>query len=162
MSYFFKASEIVQFAIKLEENRERFYRYAMQMMQDDNVKKILKHLADEEVIHKNIFQKLLSQVGNYKPIESYPGEYLAYLQAYVNAIIFTNAALNDEFPSVSDSLSALDFGLQRELESILYYQEMKNFVPEAQRHILDTIITEEREHFTKLSDLKTHIETLTE
>jgi len=86
----------------------------------------------------------------------------SHLQAYVNAIIFNNAALNIEFPTVSNSLSAINFGIQRELESILYYQEMKNFVPEAQRYILDTIINEEGEHFTKLSDLKAHMQTLTE
>ena len=44
--------------------------------------------------------------------------------------------------------------MKRELDSILYYQEIKPFVPEKERNLIDTIVTEERKHFLALSDLK--------
>ena len=55
---------------------------------------------------------------------------------------------------LKDIISALEFGIRRELDSILYYQEMKNFVPEQQHSSIDRIIEEERNHFLELSGIK--------
>ena len=151
MSRFFDVSEIVQIAVKIEENGVKFYRYATQISNDDNVKQMFDYLANEEEDHKNIFQKILSQIKKYASTESYPGEYKAYLQAYIENVIFAN--LDEELAGVKDTLSAITFGMQRELESILYYQEIKNFTKN-QQELIETIIEEERRHFSKLSDLK--------
>ena len=56
-----------------------------------------------------------------------------------------------EFASVND---ALDFAIQRELDSMLYYQEMKRFVDARQGSTVDLIIDEERKHFSILSKLR--------
>ena len=151
MSSFFDISEIFQVAVKIEENGEKFYRYAVQIAKENNLKQMFEHLADEENDHKITFQKFLSKIKQYEPLEAYTGEYALYLQAYVDNIIFSN--LDEEISSVKDALSAIKFGMQRELESILYYQEIKNFTKN-QQEIIDTIIEEERRHFSKLSELK--------
>ena len=93
MSLFFDASEIVTFAIKIEENGEKFYNHTVQIVGEPEVKQIFKYLAKEEAKHKNTFEELLSKIKKYKPLESYPGEYLAYLQAYVETIIFSNKVI---------------------------------------------------------------------
>lgn len=49
---------------------------------------------------------------------------------------------------------AIDVGLVAEIESILYYLEMRNFVPDNEKSIIDKIIEEERGHYTKLSEIK--------
>ncbi len=59
-----------------------------------------------------------------------------------------------ELPGVHSTTAALDFAIQRELDSILYYQELKAFVPEKDFSILDTIIAEERKHFSVLTEAK--------
>jgi rubrerythrin len=151
MSSFFDVREIFQFAVKIEENGEKFYRYAVRIAKDNNVKQMFEYLADEENDHKITFQKILLKIKKYESLETYPGEYAAYLQAYVDNIIFSN--LDDERSRVKDALSAIKFGMQRELESILYYQEMKNFTKN-QQELIETIIEEERRHFSKLSELK--------
>ena len=89
MSLFFNASEIFQFAIRIEENGEKFYRQAVRIAEDDDAKEIFDYLADEEIKHKRIFEDLLSKMEKYKPFERYPGEYFEYLRAYVDKIIFT-------------------------------------------------------------------------
>jgi rubrerythrin len=40
------------------------------------------------------------------------------------------------------------------MDSILYYHEIKRFVPASQHATLDQIIEEERKHFAKLSEVK--------
>ena len=67
---------------------------------------------------------------------------------------FSDEALEKEFSMVKDTLSALNFGIQRERVSILYFLETKKFVPKSQQSVIDKIIDEEREHFMKLSKLK--------
>ena len=151
MSSFFDVSEIGQFAIKIEENGEKFYRYAAKIAKDDKVKQMFEYLADEENNHKVTFQKILLTIKQYEPHESYSGEYGLYLKAYIDNIIFAN--LDEERSRVKDTLSAIKFGMQRELESILYYQEIKNFLKNEQE-VIDTIIEEERKHFSTLSELK--------
>jgi rubrerythrin len=151
MSRFFDVSEIGQFAVKIEENGEKFYRYAAQIAKDASVKQMFEYLADEENNHKVTFQKILLTIKEYEPLETYSGEYGLYLKAYIDNIIFSN--LDEERSRVQDALSAINFGMQRELESILYYQEIKNFMKN-QQEVIDTIIEEERKHFSTLSELK--------
>lgn len=153
----FDVSEVFQFAIRIEENGEKFYRYAVQKTEDKGVKNTFNYLADEEIKHKKIFEELLSKIEKYEAPESYPGEYSAYLRAYADNIVFivsTDEELNKILFGIGDTLSALDFAIKRELESILYYQEMKKFIPRNQYSSIEKVIDEERTHFLKLSKLK--------
>ncbi|MFN4226634.1 MAG: ferritin-like domain-containing protein [Candidatus Ratteibacteria bacterium] len=155
MGNFFNISEIYQFAIKIEENGEKFYRKIAEKVGDVEVKKIFIFLADEEVRHKKIFENNLAKIENYEPPESYPGEYFAYLKAYAEGLIFPKN-IEKELEK-EDIIEAIDFGIRRELDSIMYYLEMKDFIPETQVLELDKIIKEERSHFVRLSNLKKQI-----
>ncbi|MCK4255463.1 ferritin family protein [candidate division WOR-3 bacterium] len=150
----FKASEIFQFAIRIEENGERFYRNMAQKIKNTNMEKVFTFLANEEVKHKKTFENMVSKIEKYEPPESYPGEYFTYLRAYADNIIFSQRKLEEEMSKINGVISAVDFAIQRELDSILYFLEMKNFIPESQRNLIDGIIEEERRHFVKLSELK--------
>ncbi|MCM8785913.1 MAG: ferritin family protein [Candidatus Omnitrophica bacterium] len=155
MVNFFNISEIYQFAIKIEENGEKFYRKVAWKTKDKKVKDLFIFLADEEVRHKRIFEENLKKIEKYEPSESYPGEYFAYLRAYAEGLIFTKN-IEKELEK-EDILEAIDFGIRRELDSIMYYLEMKDFIPETQELEIDKIIKEERSHFIKLSNLKKQI-----
>ncbi|MCK4329109.1 ferritin family protein [candidate division WOR-3 bacterium] len=150
----FKASEIFQFAIRIEENGERFYRNMAQKIENTNMERVFTFLANEEVKHKKTFENMVSKIEKYEPPESYPGEYFTYLRAYADNIIFSQRKLEEEMSKIKGAISAVDFAIQRELDSILYFLEMKNFIPESQRNLIDGIIEEERRHFVKLSELK--------
>ena len=142
----FDISEIFQFAIGIEENGEKFYRRAAQMTKDAKMKEAFNSLADDETEHKQTFEDMVSNVRKYDPSEFYPEEYFEYLRAYVNGTIFAEV---QEMPT--DTHSAIKFAIQRELDSILYYQEIKNFVTKDQHDMINKIIEEERKHFLKLS-----------
>ena len=155
----FEASEIYQFAMRIEENGEKFYRRAANITEDDEARYLSNFLADEEVNHKKVFGALLSKIGKYEPDEQYPGEYIAYLRDYLdNKVIFSTKSVNEEFCDIKDTLSALDFAVNREVDSILYYGEMKNFVAKNQSETIDKIIVEERKHFSKLTKFKKEYE----
>jgi rubrerythrin len=153
MTVYFDASEILQFAIRIEENGEKFYRKIAETSEDDKVKELFSYLAGEEIKHREIFEGMVNNVKKYNPPETYPGEYFQYLRAYADELIFPPRIVR-ELESGLAPLDALDFGIRRELDSIMYYIETKVFVPETQHKIIDKIIEEERNHFVKLSQLK--------
>ncbi|MCX7916816.1 MAG: ferritin family protein [bacterium] len=156
MAIFFNISEIYQFAIKIEENGEIFYRKVAQNTKNKEVSDLFIFLADEEVRHKRIFEEHLSKIEKYEPPEIYPGEYFAYLKAYAEELIFPKN-IEKELKR-EDILEAINFGIRRELDSIMYYLEIKDLIPETQHLELDKIIKEERSHFVRLSNLKKQME----
>lgn len=156
MAVMFDVSEVLQFAIRIEENGEKFYRKVAEKVSDTEIKKIFEFLADEEVNHKKIFSEMVKGVKNYEPPETYPGEYFQYLRAYADSIIFP-PEIEREL-DLSGIIKAIDFGIRRELDSIMYYLETKTVVPETQHSVMDRIIEEERSHFVRLSTLKGQIQ----
>ncbi len=120
MGNLFDATDIVQFAVRIEENGANFYRFAVQITKDDDAKKIFEKLAEEEVKHGKTFSQIFAAMEKSPPpTELFEGEYGAYLRSYVdNAIIFKKEALDQELALVKDTVGALDFGIRRELDSI--------------------------------------------
>jgi rubrerythrin len=151
----FKARDVLAFAIRIEEDGELFYRKAVFIAEDKKVQDLFGHLAGEEVKHKVLFQEMLSRIDDVKPPESFPGEYFAYLHDYIDGkVIFTKDLKDKGIPSVTDSLSAIRFAMGRELDSIVYYQEIKQLVPQKDWGFIDRVIEEERKHFAKLAEIK--------
>ncbi|MBU1078591.1 MAG: ferritin family protein [Spirochaetes bacterium] len=146
----FNVSEIFQFAIRIEENGEKFYREMAAKFGQEMIKDLFLLLADEELLHKETFTDLLSKGEDYKPHESYPGEYFAYLKAYADILIFNKEQLAKEMEDISTVMDALNFAIKREWESISYYNEIKGAVPEGQHSKIEMIVQEERKHFVKL------------
>ncbi len=151
----FEASDIFEIAMRIEENGSNFYRYAVQIADNQEAKALFELLAGEEDTHKEIFKKLLSGIERSDPPESYPGEYGAYLREYAdNNLIFTKEVMDRELAGIKDAPSAIEFAIRRELDSILYYQEIKGFIAKSQHEEIDMIINEERKHFKILSEQK--------
>ena len=151
----FNAADIVQFAVRIEEEGEAFYRKAAQDSRDKDTQDLFSFLANEEVQHKALFREMLSKMEALQPAETYDGEYAAYLSDYIDGkAVFTKDVQQELAPDTRDTLSAIIFAMQREADSILYYHEAKQFIAEKHYSIIDKIIIEERKHFSKLSELR--------
>lgn len=154
----FDPSEIMEFAVTLEENGKTFYEHAVSITEDSRTKEMFKSLAQDEVDHKKTFKKMLSKITDYEPIQNYPEEYFAYLESYVDNVIFSEEAFKNEIKDINDPMAALDFALQAEQDSIVYYQELKKFVSEKHHNVIEEIIDEERKHYTKIYNMKEELE----
>lgn len=146
--------DVVRFAVRIEEDGELFYRDAAGMSDNGAAKALFLRLADEEVGHKKIFEEMAQALGEYTPAETYQGEYLAYLRDYIDGKVIFRRDMKNAVRLMGTVLSALDFAIQRELDSVLYYQELKAFVPERHYATIDAIIAEERKHFAILSQVR--------
>ncbi len=154
----FEVGDVFEVALQIEMHGERFYRHAVSLTDAPKMKDVFSFAAEEEAKHRQIFQAMAAKVGkDYKPPESYPGEYCNYVRAYADNLVFPKEKMEAQFSGIKNVEDALEFAIQREIESILYYLEMKNFVPVPQREEVDRIIDEERKHYLRLSDLKRDI-----
>jgi len=153
----YSASEVFQFAIRIEENGERFYRRLAGLTADLPVKETFAYLAEQEGEHRRLFEKMLSEIDNYQPEELYPDDYFTYLRSFADNIVFTGRT-EEELPAKLDPLKAINFAIRRELDSIMYYLETKPLVPQAQQKMVDRIISEERKHFLQLSDIRQNLQ----
>jgi len=149
------AHDVVRFAIRIEEDGELFYREAARLAEAGEAKALFSRLADEEVGHRKIFQSIADTLGGYTPPETYDGEYMAYLRDHIDGKAVFREDLKDSLKAhLGSVLSAIDFAIGRETDSILYYQETRIFVPERQQAVVDHIIEEERKHFILLSTVR--------
>ena len=106
-------------------------------------------LAEDEVEHRKKFEGFLEKVENSVPPEAFTEEYFQYLKVYADEKIF-----NKKLPDIKKPIDAIQFALNAERDSILYYVEAKNFVLVDEKKIIDDIIAEEKQHFVKLSQIK--------
>lgn len=146
----FNAEDVIQFAIRIEENGEKYYQDAERAVTDENPKRLFRRLATEESEHKKFFQKLLLQTKFSSDIEDYQGQYLEELRAYIDG----ETALQPSPKDGNDVASILAAAARREAHSILYYEGLKKVVSEDDSKVLDKIIEEERRHFTEIRSLQ--------
>jgi rubrerythrin len=154
MTKIFDISEVYQLAIRIEENGMKFYSEFAKKTKNKKLKDLFSALAYAEVEHKKSFEKMLSEIEKYEPQEAYPEEYFSYLKAYADGLIFDFDQLKKQQNKLKTTVKILNFAIQREKDSILYYQEIKNLVSETQHKELEKIINEERKHLLDLTHIK--------
>ena len=155
MPELFNASDILEAAIRIEENGEVFYRDMAKKVKDVQVRQVFELLANENVKHQRIFADLLAQVDDTKPLEEYSGEYMDYLYAFADHHVFNQENMGRlKAKQIKTTRQALKFAIQIELDSLLFYLDAKNLVPEAQAEVISRILEEERRHYLKLQKMK--------
>jgi rubrerythrin len=143
-------NELLEFAVQLEEKGETFYLEWAEKSKDEGIKKLFKFLAEEESIHIETFKTLQETIGQ-SPAKVKPsGDYEEFFKTFVGDIVF-NAA---EVKQIKDLSTALEFAKKQELDSLLFYTELRNFVSVEHEEAIINIIEEERRHFVSLSNLK--------
>lgn len=154
----FAPDEILKLAIKIEENGFEFYHKMSQKMNDEKLKNVLQFLAEEESKHKEIFQKLLNKLEETEIVESYSGEYEAYMNALVSECVFVQDIVKKKAEEgFANAISLLEFALRIEKDSILLYSELKHDILRNEE-VLDSIINEERKHYVMISQMRSEIE----
>ncbi|MBP1747509.1 MAG: Rubrerythrin [Deltaproteobacteria bacterium] len=151
----FNTGDILQFAIRIEEDGEMFYHKAALNAETKEIRDFFNTMADEEARHKTIFEDMFKGIDVNPPAESFRGEYAAYLRDYIDGkVIFTRKEKDQAMSGSIDTIQAVRFSLGREIDSILYYHEAKQFIDKKHYPEIDRIIDEERKHFMKLADME--------
>jgi rubrerythrin len=146
--------DVLKKAIEMEEAGKIFYEYAAAVTDNEDFRKIMSVLATEEVGHKHIFENMMHNVENIN-FSDEKNEYLQYLENYLTTkSVFDRKKFESQKYDIKNILDILDFAMDREQDSILYYMTLMTIVREEQSHLVQKIIEEERKHFIKLNKTK--------
>ncbi len=162
MGIVFNAEEILKIAEKIEENGIVFYQSSASRFDDPASRKLLLELADMEEGHKAIFSKMRENLPEEQRKQTTfdpDGLLDEYLKAFADGYIFPIDLLPEQALETCKSLQdVLDFAIQREKDSVVFYLGLKDIVPEALgKDKIDKIIREEMSHITLLSKRKAEI-----
>ncbi len=155
MSITFSGSELINIAIGIERRGIVFYDIMTKSTENAVARDTFQYLADMERQHIQIFQDMLREADKYQPSETYAGEYNAYLQALLDSAVFSDELVTSEMATQADSdIEALELAIGAEKDSILFYYEMRDMMPQRAHPAVNKIIAEEKSHLRQLSELK--------
>jgi rubrerythrin len=147
MSISFSGSELINIAIGIERRGSIFYDTMADSTKNAIARDVFHYLADIERQHIQTFQDMLSKADKYQFSETKAGEYAAYLQSLVDTAVF-----GDDL--ATSDIAALELAIGAEKDSILFYYEMRDIMPQRAQPTVNKVIAEEKSHLRQLSELK--------
>jgi rubrerythrin len=156
MGIVFSGPEVIEMAIRTEENGEKFYQTHAEKAEEENVKSLFTYLANEETKHIEDFSKLYDIVketgetifGDYE-------EFKAYMETFADSKFLTNfTAESDKIKDSKDISEIIEFAIGFEKETLLFFYGLLDFISEKGRDIVKNIIEQEKTHVKKLTSIK--------
>jgi rubrerythrin len=146
--------DFVEIAIKDEETGEAFYKALGEMTKKESLKAKYLEFADQENRHKRELEKILGGLVEHSKREDYPGQYEEFMRLLLETRAFsTPEKAAEAVKSLKSDRDALEHALRMEKDTLLFYYEMRDFIPHTHQEIFDKIIAEEKNHVKDLSQL---------
>ncbi len=151
----FRATDIVEMAMELEKSGEIFYSTVARKAASPEVKALFEDLAEQERHHYAAFQAMTRTTWDTSagPEEDWD-QYLMYLQATIQSAFFegSDKALSLA-EQVTDEKQAIQMALDFEKETMLFFYDLRDQVPAADKAVIAGIIAEERKHVRRLASM---------
>jgi len=149
----FSSDEIIELAIQIERNGFLFYDQALKRKDlTENSRKILEHLRQEEINHKNTFKAMrVSDTEQLGDLVNWQ-EAAAYLKSIAATHIFNkkNASIKLAIEAENEQ-DIIRNAIQFEKDTLLFFYSLcRNTDDEGSKKIIDRIIDEEVGHVTEL------------
>ncbi len=155
MSVVFSISELINIAIGIERRGITFYDIMAKSTDSAMAGDVFQSLADMERGHIEIFQGMLGEADKYQPSETSTKEYANYLQALIDSAVFTDDMITSEMATQANSdIQATELGISAEKDSILFYYDMREVIPQQAQSTVNKVLAEEKSHLQQLSQLK--------
>jgi rubrerythrin len=149
MADLFKAGDIVRAAEEIEIRGEDFYRRLAAASDDEEARRLFHWLMEEEMAHRAIFKAMGERIAPVElPAWADEADYLMYMRSLLDShALFRPDAVPAEQLGRE---TALRIAMQFEKDTMLFFAEMRDFVPEAEGRHIDACIAEERKHLKQL------------
>jgi len=152
---FFKANEVAQAAVEIERKGQAFYRNVANAATAQAARDLFTFMAGEEAKHEAVFQALKNRLGEIEmPAYSNADEYQEYLEALIDSHALFHGGIAERLASeASDMVTAVNIALSFEKDTLLFFLEMKELVPDTEKPLVQQCIEEERSHMRMLRGL---------
>jgi rubrerythrin len=156
MPIFYSPVEVIEMAVKTEETGHKFYSQVAKKTKSKLLAQLFNFLASEELKHWKAFKKLYNTIkDDPRAMPFNLDEMSLYLKAITDSKFFLGSDKALSFISkVKTPNALLDYALAFEKETLLFYLEIINFVNRKYKTLVDKIVTQEKHHIRKLSEMK--------
>ena len=148
----FTAHEILDLAIQLEENGKAVYREAAGQTENDEIRKLLLWMADEEVNHVRWFLKLKQEIET-RSINPFMEEMSRKVfGGILGDKSFSHRDVN--FAEIDRIEDLINIFIEFEKDTVLFYETLIPFIEDnSTLHYVSKIIAEENNHIKKLHEV---------
>ena len=149
----FNASEIIDIAIRLEENAAAVCRQAIDRVLPPQIQSLLEWMIEEEMRHAAWFADLQRRVAGPPPNPIVRAMKREMLGQMIGGQSFSLKQV--DFGALGSIEELIDVLVEFEKDTILFYEMLDAFIAEADaRSQLQRIIAEEKSHITRLEALR--------
>ncbi|HID89688.1 MAG TPA: DUF2383 domain-containing protein [Anaerolineae bacterium] len=151
----FTAAEALNMALQIEKSGEAFYTAAARRVPEGEIRAVLEDMAVQERRHYKAFQKLADRVGP-APTLSGPEweEYEEYVQTALENALFAGP---DKALAAAEQVQTADEALRMALgfekDTLIFFYDLREMMPEKDQNIVTEIIREEKAHVRRLARL---------
>ena len=148
---YYSGQEIVAIAVRIEENGNEFYTTAAEMIKDSNdIRGLFFDLAEKEILHISIFQKLAESFDN-DGFDFENQDATDYINHLAETHIFGTP---DSGKKLAQSLKTPREGLEAafkfENDSVAFYTELLKYTRSDSKKLVQQIIEEEKGHAAEI------------
>lgn len=154
MSNVFNAAEIIDMGIEKEKKRRDFYGLVAAKFKEKDMKELFTKLRDWEDEHIKKFTDIRNTVEESEVMESFQGEFEAYIKALVDDMLYTQITPENFAKNIKTPLGAIQYGLIFEKDAILFFQELLRYMTPHHQEAIEKLIDEEKKHIFYLTELK--------
>ncbi|MBC7355386.1 MAG: ferritin family protein [Desulfomicrobiaceae bacterium] len=155
MAGIFSASDVLTAAQEIEQRGQVFYTRLAETATDPSLAQTFRFLAQEEEKHWQIFHDLADRLGEVElPAWATEEEYVEYLTALIDShTLFRLGDMDALRQFVGSREEAIHAAMGFEKDTIVFFKEMQDFVPEGDRGAVQACVEEERRHLRMLAGL---------
>ena len=148
----FTVNDILSLAREIETRGSAFYDEAALISENDEFRQVLAELAEMEREHRDFFENLLSKPDSPAHLQKIDDENeLSFIRALGAHAVFHKKRTAKEFNTL---VEVFVFALEREKDSILFYEAVKGLIEEDEtRNKITDIISQEKQHFAVISEM---------
>jgi rubrerythrin len=148
----FTTEEILDIAVKLETNGEKIYRDAARNISSPELVSLLHWMADEEALHAKNFSDMKASVAD---AASNPVAEEMARELIDNMLGDRSFSLDDvDFTQVESVKEMVAVFIEFEKDTIIFYEMIESFIEaDEPRNTIKRVVSEEKQHIEKLSEL---------
>ena len=147
------ASDLLRCADEMEKRAVMLYSALSGKVQDKKLSALFHTLEQEELMHSGLIEKTL--IPSLYRKNSPPDAWMSQLYAYASGRLYPKEILTEKIRRISDPETIFEMAISMELDSILFYQEIRDQITAESAPFVDRLIAEERNHFYRLLQMKT-------
>lgn len=146
----FSAAEVVEMGMAIERRSCDLYARLAEAVSDAQAGEIFLFLVKEKTGQLAQLKEMAVRLKQQEPLGQYSDDYAGYIRDLSEEFVIAERSLPATLARGLERGQALQMGIDREKDTALFYEGIKDLVPAAERGYIEKLIIQERRHMRRL------------